>query len=111
MATQHDRRQFLQKLAIGTAGLPLVSSLAGTALAAEPLYKISLAEWSLHKGLKAGELDNLDFAKIAHDEFGIHAIEYVNQFFKDKAQRSEAYLDRSQAASGGSRSQEPADHD
>jgi sugar phosphate isomerase/epimerase len=44
-----------------------------------------LAEWSLHRTLLAGKLDNLDFPKIAKREFGIEAVEYVNQFFKDKA--------------------------
>jgi sugar phosphate isomerase/epimerase len=57
----------------------------------EPLFKISLAEWSLHRTLNAGELDNLDFPALAHNEFEIDAVEYVNQFFKDKA-RATAYL-------------------
>jgi sugar phosphate isomerase/epimerase len=57
----------------------------------EPLFKISLAEWSLHRTLNAGELDNLDFPALAHNEFAIDAVEYVNQFFKDKA-RDTAYL-------------------
>lgn len=51
----------------------------------KPPFKISLAEWSLHKTLKGGKLDNLDFAKTAKEEFKINAVEYVNQFFKDKA--------------------------
>ncbi len=45
------------------------------------LFKISLAEWSLHKELFAKKLDNLDFAKVARS-FGIDAVEYVNSFFK-----------------------------
>jgi sugar phosphate isomerase/epimerase len=58
-------------------------------------YKISLAEWSLHKRLfadrsKTTEM-NLDFPKMAREEFGIEGVEFVNQFFKDKAQDS-AYL-------------------
>lgn len=56
-----------------------------------PLFSISLAQWSLHKTIFDGKLDNLDFAKTARDEFGIHAVEYVNQFFKDKA-KDELYL-------------------
>lgn len=59
---------------------------------AEPFFKISLAQWSLHKALKAGELDNLDFAAKTK-ELGIGAVEYVNQFFKDKAEDT-AYLDQ-----------------
>ncbi len=38
-----------------------------------------------------GKLDNLDFAKVAKNEFQIDAVEYVNQFFMDKAQ-DQAYL-------------------
>lgn len=48
-------------------------------------FKISLAQWSLHKALRAGEIDNLDFARIAREEFDVDGLEYVNQFFKDKA--------------------------
>lgn len=43
-------------------------------------FKISLAQWSLHKALKAGELDNLEFPKIAKDAFDISAVEWVNHF-------------------------------
>ena len=54
-------------------------------------YKISLAEWSLHKALFANEMTNMDFPKVARERFGFEAVEFVNQFFKDKA-RDEAYL-------------------
>ncbi len=54
--------------------------------AAKPLrFKISLAEWSLNKTLFSGKMTNLDFAPQAAASYGIHAVEYVNQFFKDKA--------------------------
>ena len=66
-----------------------------TARAAMPthkdaLFQISLAQWSLHKLLFANEITTNDFAKEARD-LGIDAIEYVNSFFKDKAQ-DESYL-------------------
>ncbi len=54
-------------------------------------FKISLAEWSLHKALFGKELDNLDFPKVAREQFGIEGVEFVNQFFKDKA-HDDAYL-------------------
>jgi sugar phosphate isomerase/epimerase len=57
----------------------------------ELFFKISLAEWSLHKALFAKEFDNLDFPAKAKNEYGISAVEYVNQFFKDKA-KDEKYL-------------------
>jgi sugar phosphate isomerase/epimerase len=56
-----------------------------------PLFRISLAQWSFHKTLQAKQLDHLDFAKVARQEFGLEAIEYVNVFFKDKA-RDAGYL-------------------
>jgi sugar phosphate isomerase/epimerase len=57
----------------------------------KPPFDISLAEWSLHKTLFAKKLDNLDFPKAAKQDYGIAAVEYVNQFFKDKA-KDEKYL-------------------
>src|SRR5687768_5077983 len=54
-------------------------------------FKISLAEWSLNKQLFAGKLTNMDFPAKAKNDFGIDAVEYVNQFFKDKA-KDRAYL-------------------
>lgn len=64
---------------------------APAAAGAEPLFKISLAEWSLNKAiLRQKSLDHLDFAKTAK-ELGIDAVEYVNQMFMDKA-KDQAYL-------------------
>ena len=54
------------------------------------MLTISLAEWSINKPLFGGQMQHLDFAKIAKG-VGIDAIEYVNQFFKDKA-KDTAYL-------------------
>lgn len=48
-------------------------------------FDISLAQWSLHKTLFAGDMDNLDFAQKTKQDFGLSGVEYVNQFFKDKA--------------------------
>ncbi len=51
----------------------------------ELFFKISLAEWSLNRAIFGGQLDHLDFPLYAKDNFGINAVEYVNQFFIDKA--------------------------
>lgn len=84
--TSTSRRRFLAH-----SGLTLGSlAMASTASAKEPLFKISLAQWTINPELKSGKVDNLDFAQVAHDH-GIHAIEYVNQFFMDKA-KDQAYL-------------------
>jgi L-ribulose-5-phosphate 3-epimerase len=50
-------------------------------------FKISLAQWSLNNrlfGRVQPTLDNLDFAQEAK-RLGFEAVEYVNQFFMDKA--------------------------
>lgn len=76
-----DRRHFLigagaaAGLALGAA--PLSRALA--AAAEEPLFKISLAEWSVHNMINNGEITNLDFPAFAKNECGIDAVEYVNQ--------------------------------
>ncbi len=49
-------------------------------------FKISLAEWSLHRMLFSGKLDHLDFCLFAKKQFDINAVEYVNSFFFDKAE-------------------------
>ena len=69
------------------AGVTATSSLLGDEKSKEPLYKISLAQWSLNRRLFKREkpyLDNLDFAKQTAS-YGIKGVEYVNQFIKDKA--------------------------
>jgi sugar phosphate isomerase/epimerase len=64
---------------------------AQAAAAKEMFFKISLAEWSLHRTLAAKKITNLDFPAVARKDFDISGIEYVNQFFKDKA-KDQAYL-------------------
>jgi sugar phosphate isomerase/epimerase len=49
------------------------------------VFKISLAEWSLHRALQSKEIDHLDFYSVAKKEFDISAVEYVNTFFFNKA--------------------------
>jgi sugar phosphate isomerase/epimerase len=95
MPTSLNRRDFVKAAGATGLGLALSSAPASRLLAypddKTPLYKISLAEWSLHKTLFAGKMDHLDFSKVAKEEFGIEAVEYVNQFFKDKA-KDQKYL-------------------
>lgn len=91
MLNEIPRRAFLKTAmaAIPAAALSKPSSLlAGlqTSQSDELLFKISLAEWSLNRALFGGELDNLDFPVVTRTEYGLDGIEYVNQFFKDKAE-------------------------
>ncbi len=107
----HTRREFLKKSAVIAGGFSMMglglSSLAGFSNK-KPLFKISLAEWSLNRSLFGksreltgekwsrllvndpssllqGNVKHLDFAKIARRNFGLDAVEYVNTFFFDKA--------------------------
>ncbi|MFM2393770.1 MAG: hypothetical protein RLZZ546_1752 [Bacteroidota bacterium] len=49
------------------------------------LPKLSLAQWSYHKELFSGKMNNQDFIKKAA-ELGFEGVEYVNQFFKNKVE-------------------------
>jgi L-ribulose-5-phosphate 3-epimerase len=101
MSFLQDRREFLKAASTIAGGLVLTSGFGDSVRAAdgELPFKISLAEWSLHRELKGGKLDNLDFAKTSK-ELGIHAIEYVNQFFKDKARDKSYIAEMNKRASG-----------
>lgn len=96
------RRKFIKHSSLAVAGLGLGawacnSSDAQSKNTGEPageagmFFKISLAQWSLHRALFDKKMDNLDFAATAKNTYGISAVEYVNQFFKDKAS-DQAYL-------------------
>jgi L-ribulose-5-phosphate 3-epimerase len=93
--TSLSRRSFLTRSAAGAAAFAAFPTLHAVAANVDPLFKISLAQWSHNKaffgrpGVK--KLDPLLFAKIAKDDYGIDAVEYVNQFYKDK-KKDEAYL-------------------
>ncbi len=63
-------------------------------------FKISLAEWSLHRALRAGQLDPRDFAVLAREEFGFDACEHVNTFFQDRATDFEYLHDMKARADG-----------
>ncbi|MAC86592.1 MAG: xylose isomerase [Gammaproteobacteria bacterium] len=77
----------------------LKSILAGSAISnpliayhkEETFFEIGLAQWSLNKSLNSGKIDNLDFARIAREKFGLGVVEYVNQFFINKA-KNKKYL-------------------
>jgi len=96
------RRNFLKGMLqsaviLGGASLthPSVSSISGKKSSVkpknQPKFDISLAEWSLRSLLRDGTITNLDFPTYTKNTFGIHALEYVNSYFKDKA-KDTAYL-------------------
>ena len=86
-----NRRQFVQHSATVAAGMAILPRAFSKVPVNKQFFDISLAEWSLHKALFSKKISNLDFPEIAKKQFGINAVEYVNQFFKDKANDT-AYL-------------------
>lgn len=89
-----DRKKFLQLsgLAMASVSLPGFSSAFKSQANPDLFFDISLAQWSLHRALFDGDLDHLDFPATAKNEFGVTGVEYVNQFFADKAEDTD-YLD------------------
>ena len=96
------RRQFVRGALAGGAALGLglrpswAADVSGKPAAGKiGDFKISLAEWSLHQALfaKDAKITNLDFPRIAREEYGIDGVEFVNQFFKDRAHDSDYLKD------------------
>ena len=81
--SNNSRRKFITSLSASLAASSLLSNADHHKK--NQLFEISIAEWSLHKSLFGKKISNLDFPVVAKKEFKISAVEYVNQFFKDKA--------------------------
>ncbi len=120
MKDDYSRRQFINKTGLTLAGAGAAMALSGCSTQEvtnmTPKFKVSLAEWSIHRHLFGpnrtnfendtikrrayredldrylnGDLTNLDFAQTARREFDLDAVEYVNVFFFNQA-RDEKYL-------------------
>ena len=87
------RRTFIKvgAVALGASALPFNLVMAASKQEPKELFKISLAEWSLNRTLRAGKMTNLDFPRVAKRDFNIDCIEFVDQFFADKA-KDKSYL-------------------
>src|SRR5258708_16030672 len=78
-----NRRDLLK--AAGIAAAPAQGSPQATG----KRFRISLAEWSLHKAIQSRLLTNLDFPRIAREQFGIEGLEFVNGLWEAP---TESYL-------------------
>jgi sugar phosphate isomerase/epimerase len=88
MTQSISRRSFIRHSTSAALGLGLLGNraLANHCCPEHRLpFKISLAQWSIHRALRSGQVDPLDFPRLAKEEFGISAVEYVNQFYMEKA--------------------------
>jgi len=62
---------------------------AGAALplrAAPARFRISLAQWSIHKAIQSRMITNLDFPRMAREQFGIEGLEFVNALWEAPTQ-------------------------
>ncbi len=83
---QYSRRGFIEKTALlGAAGL--VAPAFNMESKAMPTPRttfddISLAQWALVKEIREGKWKNLDFPRIAREDFDLNGIEFVNTLFE-----------------------------
>jgi len=78
------RRDFIKTFGTLTLGAGAVVVSPQLFAFKKSKFDISLAQWSLHKSLFAGKLDNLNFPVKAKKDFDINIVEYVNVFFNKK---------------------------
>lgn len=81
-----NRRKFLENsAALGAAGMiapSLIYQSKTMASASQQKDDISLAQWALVEEMRAGKWKNLDFPRIAREDFGLNGIEFVNTLFE-----------------------------
>ena len=65
-------------------GLPVLAALPLQGRAANETRKIriSLGQWSLHKAMGRRLISNLDFPRVAREQFGIEGLEFVNYLWE-----------------------------
>jgi sugar phosphate isomerase/epimerase len=100
-----SRRKLLESVSIAAAASVSLGSHAWAAASSEPLFPVSLAQWSLHRtyfggtlgagffqdfqhdpdSVLKGDADPLDFPVLARSAFDIDAVEYVNTFYFSRA--------------------------
>lgn len=81
-----SRRDFIMKTAAMTAAGMVAPALMrnsdAQAISKMTHDDISLAEWALVEEIREGKWKNLDFPRIAREDFGINGIEFVNTLFE-----------------------------
>lgn len=92
-ASSISRRRFAAASALAAVGAAF-----GQQQASPKWFQISLAEWSVHKAIRSGQLKNLDFPKLAREKFGIEGLEFVNTLWESPTQGYLQRLKRNMAA-------------
>lgn len=83
---QYSRRKFIEKsVMLGAAGMVTPALIGKSETMATPRMThddISLAQWALVQEIRDGKWKNLDFPRIAREDFGLNGIEFVNTLFE-----------------------------
>jgi len=96
-----ERRNFVKKIAItgagiGSLGLNACSTSTlkketslehKTNNSIEPFFKLSLAQWSIHRMIQKDGVDPYEFASLAK-KWGFEGLEYVNHLYQSKLEES-----------------------
>jgi len=113
MKVSISRRKFLNNSLLGVAGtctgiafLNSVRTSANSRTFRNPnslnyedlFFKISLAQWSLHRSFNDNKLNAEEFPVIAKNQFDINAVEYVNSLYSKYAENSTFWNDLNQRA-------------
>lgn len=81
-----SRRDFMKKTAILTAGSMVAPAMMPSSKAIATPHMthddISIAQWALVDEIREGKWKNLDFPRIAREDFDINGIEFVNTLFE-----------------------------
>lgn len=81
-----SRREFIEKSAmLSAAGLVTPAWYKNTQPMTTPRMTyddISLAQWALVDEIREGKWKNIDFPRIAREDFGLNGIEFVNTLFE-----------------------------
>ncbi|MBL0920910.1 MAG: sugar phosphate isomerase/epimerase [Phycisphaerales bacterium] len=81
MKTPLTRREAIRAALVAGAAAALARPIRATP-PREPLFRISLAQWSYHRAVRSGEMTTLDFPGAALDRHGIDAVEFVSTLFE-----------------------------
>jgi hypothetical protein len=83
---QYSRRDFIEKsVLLGAAGMvaPVINVKSESMITPRMTHDdISLAQWALVQEIRDGKWKNLDFPRIAREDFGLNGIEFVNTLFE-----------------------------
>lgn len=97
-----NRRNLLRTAGVATIAATSLSNIYSQEK--KGFFEISLAQWSLHRQFfgRGGvtKLDPMEFATISKRDFGIEAVEYVNQFYKDVVRQPDYLSELKKRAEG-----------